>query len=328
MSIRTSIILVISLVMVAGYVFFIQIRDSDEDPEGPPFFYNLDEMDMTRVAVTTPAGEAVFFLGGDNRWHLDDPNGLPVGRDRWGGVTLLLSGPKSRRLLDEQPTDLAPYGLDSPQVRIDVDLKDGRTLPVLLGFPTPDGVGVYAQVEGFPQVFTIVAGWGELMVSLITDPPYPEWYYGVNTALLTGIGLETQDVSINIKKGSTGWHFDDDELTPVDEVQLPSILASLEQPSRQALVQYGPVNLAQYGLDEPSLSLFLRTESIQPGNIRASFESLYIIGHITDDGTAYYAQTETEELLQDVFSVDADWVEALQAIAANPPYVGEVAQGS
>jgi len=278
---------------------------------------------MTRIAIKIQEVESVFFLGEDNHWHIDEPDGLPVGLDRWGGITLLLSGPKSRRLLDVQPTDLAPYGLDSPPVRIEVDLKDGRTLPVLLGFLTPDEVGIYGQVEGFPQVFTIVSGWAQALLGLITDPPYPEWYYNIDTTMVASIGLYTPDKAINLTKDKIGWYFEDDVQTPLDETQLPSLLASLEQPSQQSLVEYGYVDLVKYGLDVPSLTLFLRTQHLREG-VNVINESLFHIGNPTEDGTGYYVQTELDDVLPDVFMVDADWVEGLQAIVANPPYARDV----
>jgi len=327
MSIRTSIILVVSLVMVAGYVFFIQIRESAEVQDEPPWFYSVDISDMTRISITDRGEEAIFFLGEDNRWHLDDPEGLPVNLDRWGGITLLLSGPKSRRLLDVQPTDLEPYGLDSPPIRIEVDLKDGRTIPLLLGFPTPDGVGIYAQVQGFPQVFTIVAEWAEVLTRLITEPPYPSWYYNVDLSILARIELRTPEKTISLLKDNGVWHFDDEAQSPVDEAQLPSIFAALEQPT-QTLVEYDVFELARYGLDEPSLYLFLQTKYLRGDGVNVIGEIPFHIGNPTEDGTGYYAKTEGDEFLPDVFMVNADWVEGLQAIVANPPYVGDVAQGS
>ena len=328
MSFRTSIVLVVALVMVAGYVFFIQIRDPAEVRDDPPWFYNVDMSDMTRISITDRGEEAVFYLGDDRRWHLDSPGGLPVGPDRWGGINLLLSGPKSRRLLDVQPTDLKPYGLDPPPVRIEVDLKDGRTIPVLLGFPTPDGVGVYAQVEGFPQVFTIVAGWGQVLTRLIAEPPYPSWYYNVDLSIVTRIRLETQEITVSLTEGDAGWHFDDEAQSPVDEAQLTAFFDTLAQPSQQALVEYSVADLARYGLDEPSLSLFLRTTIIRDDGIKVNGQIFYRIGKPTEDGTGYYVQTEKEELFDDVFEVNADWVEALQAIVASSPYPIDVAQGS
>jgi hypothetical protein len=328
MSIRTSIILVVSLVMVAGYVFFIQIGEQAEDKDEPPWFYNVDMSNMTRISITDRGEEAVFFLGEDGHWHLDDPEGLPVGQDRWGGINLLLSGPKSRRLLDVQPTDLEPYGLDSPPVRIDVDLKDGRTIPVLLGFPTPDGVGVYAQVEGFPQVFTIFSGWGEVLTRLITEPPYPSWYYNIDLFTITLIRLQTQEKSIKLEKGDVAWHFDDVAQTLVEEDQLAAMFASLEQPPQQVVVEYGVVDLARYGLDEPSLTLVIQTDQLQGDGIILTGQIIFHIGSATEDGTGYYVQAEKEERFLDVFKVNADWVEGLQAIVANPLFLGNGTLGS
>jgi hypothetical protein len=328
MSIRTSIILVVSLVMVAGYVFFVQIRGTAEVVDEPPWFYNVDLSDMTRISITDRGEEAVFFLGDDRHWHLDDPEGLPVGADRWGGINLLLTGPKSRRLLDAQPTDLAPYGLDQPPVRIEVNLRDGRTIPVLLGLPTPDGVGVYAQVEGFPQVFTIVAGWGQVMTRLITEPPYPSWYYDVDLSIVNRVRLQTPEIIVSLTEDDASWHFDDKAESPVDEAQLTAIFASLEQPSQQTLVEYGVFDLAQYGLEEPPLTLFFQTSVIREDGISVNGQILFRIGNAAEDGTGYYVQTEKDELFPDVFKVSADWVEELQAIVDTYPYAIDVVQES
>ena len=133
MSIRTSIILVVALAMVAGYVFFIQLRQVEEEKEQPPWFYNLDISDLTRIHIKGGEENASFHLGEDNVWRIGDPDGIPVGLERWGGITLLLTGPRSRRLLDEQPAELVPYGLDAPPTVVEVDLKDGRSINVLPG---------------------------------------------------------------------------------------------------------------------------------------------------------------------------------------------------
>lgn len=328
MSIRTSIILVVSLAMVAGYVFFVQIRQTTQVSDEPPWFYNVDLADMTRIAITTQGGEATFFLGEDSRWHLDTPEGLPVGLDRWGGITLLLSGPKSLRLLDEQPADLEPYGLALPSTSFEVDLKDGRTLKVLMGLPTPDGQGTYAQVEGFTQVFTIAGEWGQVLTRLITVPPYPEWYYDASSSTITSVKLQVPEKTVSLTKSNAGWHFDDEAQSPVDEGRFPSVLASLEKPT-QTLVEYEAKDLARYGLDDPSTFLFLQVERPDEEGFTVISQYRFRIGNATEDGTGYYVQMERGgTIFEDVIMVNADWVGGLQAIVANPPYVVDAAQGS
>ncbi|MDA0987710.1 MAG: DUF4340 domain-containing protein [Chloroflexi bacterium] len=328
MSIRTSIILVVSLAMVAGYVFFVQLKQVEDVPDEPPWFYSVDLSDLTRIAITDRGEETVFFLGADENWHIDEPDGLPVSQDRWGGIVLLLTGPKSRRLLDEQPTDLEPYGLVVPQTRVEVDLRDGRSIKVLLGLATPDGESTYGQVEGFPQVFTIFDGWKQSMTRLISEPPYPEWYYNVDTSGITTIQIFSRTTGMAMTKGQDGWLFDNAEQSAVDESQMPLLLVSLENPS-QTLVAYSPIDLVQYGLNNPSLTLFLQTEKPDEEGFTVISQSRYTVGGLTEDGTGYYVQTQRgQSTIPDVFMVNADWVDGLQAIADDPPYLDDVTPGT
>ena len=329
MSIRTSIILVIALAMVAGYVFFIQLRQVEEEEEQPPWFYNLDISDLTRIQIEDELGNASFHLGDDNNWRIGDPEGIPVGLERWGGITLLLTGPRSRRLLDEQPTELAPYGLDAPPTVVEVDLKDGRSINVLLGLTTPDGQNNYAQVEGFPQVFTVFSGWRESLTKLIDDPPYPVWYYNADATTINRFELFTDEGFLSLIREGEEWRFNDDDMAPVDAEELPGILEHLENPE-QDLVAPDTRDLSQYGLDEPVVSLFLETQKLDDEGFNVISHSRYLIGGLTEDGSDYYAQTVRGEFpLPEIFIVEASWAEALQALAAEYPHADNAgAQGS
>ncbi|MDE2860197.1 MAG: DUF4340 domain-containing protein [Chloroflexota bacterium] len=322
MSIRTSIILVVALAMVAGYVFFIQLRQVEEEEEEPPWFYNLDIADLTRIHIEDSAGNASFHLGEDNNWRIGDPEGIPVGLDRWGGITLLLTGPRSRRLLDEQPTDpnLADYGLDAPPTVVEVDLKDGRSINVLLGFATPDGSNNYAQVEGFPQVFTVFSGWRESLTKLIDDPPYPQWYYNASAASINRFELFTDEGFLSLIKENDEWRFNNEEAALVDPEVLPGILEHLEKPD-QELVLFDTLDLTPYGLDEPVLSLFMETQKLDDEGFNVLSHTRYLVGGLTEDGSAYYAQTVRGEFpFPEVFTIEASWVEAMQSLAADYPH--------
>ena len=328
MSVRTSIILVVALVMVAGWVLFVELGKTPEVEEEPPWFYNVDINDMTRISITDGDDQAVFFLDQGDRWRMDSPDGLPVGLDRWGGVTLLLSGPKSRRLLDPEPTNLGQYGLDSPATRVEIDLRDGRTIKVLMGFPTPDDVGFYGQIEGYPHLYTIVKSWKDVHTRLVHEPPFPEWYYTVNTDLLQDIEIETPDgmVEISVNDDGEGWHLNDDDMTPVDQELIDELMAALDQPT-QSHGAYGPVNLADYGLDEPSLTLLLRTTETRPDGVRFISTTIFRFGDATEDGSGYFGQAQREEVIHDLFAVESDWYDRLKDAASRLPLSTTADQG-
>ncbi len=91
--------------------------------------------------------------------------------DRWGGIPLLVTGPRSSRVLEERIDDPAAYGLESPQTVVEVSLEDGRQIAVHLGDVTPDGNGNYAQLVGFPTLFIVNVSWGEVLNRLVLEPP-------------------------------------------------------------------------------------------------------------------------------------------------------------
>ena len=327
MSVRTSIVLVIALIMVAGYVLFVQVGRQPEADEEPPWFYNVDINDMTRIHIQDRGEEAVFFLDHGDRWRMDSPDGLPVGLDRWGGVTLLLSGPKTRRLLDEAPGDLAPYGLASPETTIAIDLKDGRTITVLLGLPTPDEVGFYGQIDGFPQLYTIVNSWKDVHTRLIHEPPFPEWYYDTTAEFLLEFRFETPDGVVFIVEGEEGWHLKDDETVPVEQEIVDELIAALERPE-QALAAYGPADLEEFGLEEPAIEMLIRTTEVREDGVRYTSSTIMRFGDATEDGSAYYGQTQREEVILDIYTVNADWIEGIQSIVSRLPASGSDATGS
>ncbi len=329
MSVRTSIILVVALVMVAGWVLFVELGKTPEAEEEPPWFYNVDINDMTRISITDGEDQANFYLDVGDRWRMDSPDGLPVGLDRWGGITLLLSGPKTRRLLDAEPTNLDQYGLESLATSVVIDLRDGRTITILMGFPTPDDVGFYGQIEGFPHLYTIEGGWKTVLTRLVHEPPFPEWYYAINTALLQDIEVETPDgmVELSINEDREGWHLDDEEMTPVDQELIDELLEALEQPT-QSHGAYGPVNLEEYGLAEPSLTLLLRTTETRPDGVRFISTTIFRFGDATEDGSGYYGQAQREEIIHDLFVVEADWYDRLKDVADRLPLTETADQGS
>ena len=189
MNIRTSIILVVLLLMVAGYVFFVQAKVQPEAKIDAPWFYSVDMADISTIQIDRAGEKAKFSLGDDEHWHIGEPDGYPVGLDRWIGVDLLLSGPKSRRLIDSNPSDLSQYGLAEPSLNIDIGLKSGNEIGILIGSYTPDGEYTYVQIDKTNEVFTIFSGWEEVMTRLLEEPPYPEWLYDIEVEAITQIKI-------------------------------------------------------------------------------------------------------------------------------------------
>jgi len=171
MSFRTTFILVALFLLLGGYALISQLTRSPEKPKLPPWVYSMDDDALIAIDISYQ-GKSVSFRRDDNlRWHFDRPDGPPVNLQRWGGIPLLLSGPRSRRVVTQQAEDLAPYGLASPQMVITLGFG-GPPLEILVGDKTPDGKGYYMQVRGYPTIYVVDYTWGDVIARLVTEPPY------------------------------------------------------------------------------------------------------------------------------------------------------------
>ncbi len=169
MSFRISFILLVLVAVVGGYVLIFELqRQPTRDPE-PPFFYDVQPEAIARVSITYQGVEQVF-VSKDGVWQFE-ASGDPVDMDRWSGMTLLLSGPRSSRVLQPEFDNPEEYGLDPPETNIHLTLDGGQAIAILVGHQTADSFSAYAQVIGFPQLLLVSSSWSDVINRLVIEPP-------------------------------------------------------------------------------------------------------------------------------------------------------------
>lgn len=338
MSLRTSLVLLLLLVLVAGYLAFARLRPAPAPPDAPriaPWFYTVTEEDILGVAVSYQDKEYAFVQGATrSEWYFADPYRTPVDLDRWGGTPLLLSGPRSNRLLIEKPEDLSPYGLTPPQGWIKLRRKVGQEVTVLLGNRTEDGANHYVQLEGTPQVYLVDSSWADLLTTFVTRPPYPQWYFQGPADKVWQLEV-TQGASkvAFVRDQRQGWQFNTSDLPserpPVDSKRWDAeVLPLLSGPSLQYQAEPEIKDMEKYGLEKPASVLrigFITTVSSEEGP-QEGFRTLeWSLGAKTEDGKGYYAKLLG---FPPLVALDAAWVESLLAVADNPPRAATAAAPS
>jgi hypothetical protein len=171
---------ILALVIVIGVLVTTQGGRSTPERVGPPrqFFYQVDDDDINKVVVTHKGQTVQFVTDSTGTWRFNDANGEPVNLERWGGVTLLLSGPQYKRKLAAESTDLARYGLTQPSTIVTVGLKNQGDAQIKVGDQTPQGNSHYTQFRSLkessqedPGIYLVDASWGQVIARLVTEPP-------------------------------------------------------------------------------------------------------------------------------------------------------------
>jgi hypothetical protein len=93
---------------------------------------------------------------------------------RWGGIVILVSGPKSKRLIAEQVGDLAEFGLTDPQMVVVLGVKGRKDpLEILFGGPTPGEDHYYVKLKHSTPVYLVHSTYVQVLKRLVLEPPRP-----------------------------------------------------------------------------------------------------------------------------------------------------------
>ena len=174
MNVRLTFLLLAALLLFGGTVLVVTLTRSSERPPDQPWLFRIDENAMSEIEVTADGKTVQYYLKpGSETWYIRGDPDVAVDIQRWSGTTLLLSGPRVNRVLAEKIDNPAAFGLEPPKSIVKVKDRSGLGYEFHMGLPTPDGKNQYAQLVGFPQLFTVPEIWARVVNERATKPPYP-----------------------------------------------------------------------------------------------------------------------------------------------------------
>jgi hypothetical protein len=160
MKLRGLIVAAVILAGLTGTLYWSNhhkpVDTTEASAEAPPKILAVKEADISKFDLKKDGAEQV---GGERnsagQWHITSPTSLAADQSAVSSLLGTFSSLNSERLVEDKASNLAPYGLDSPKLEVDLTNKGNKTQKLLLGDDTPAGSGIYAKLEGDPRVFTI-----------------------------------------------------------------------------------------------------------------------------------------------------------------------------
>jgi hypothetical protein len=116
---------------------------------------SLKDSDIRQVEVDHRGGEnTVVKKNESNQWQIVSPKSLPTEQASAGNLATAVASVSAERVVDDNATDLATYGLSPAVLTIKIDSGNGKTSTLLVGEESPSG-SIYAKVDGDPRLFTM-----------------------------------------------------------------------------------------------------------------------------------------------------------------------------
>ena len=174
MSRKETVLLGLALVIVlAGAFAYLRLSSGPPQRVAPPFFYEIEASDIVSVRVER-AGLTESFVWDEQAeyWRFDDETKEQVDDERWGGMPVLLAGPRVERTLPGG-LNLEDLGLEPPMTTVSIGLESEGEFEVHIGRPTPNGGAHYVKQADNDAVFLVDTAWGDVISRLATDPPRP-----------------------------------------------------------------------------------------------------------------------------------------------------------
>jgi hypothetical protein len=133
-------------------------KEGQPDPDAPPKIIAVEEDTINRIEIVKTGSDPVTVeLGDGDTWKITAPEPLRADQTTVSSLVTAVADLESNRLVEENATDVATFGLDQPQLVVTARQKEGGELKVLIGNETPTGSNFFAKLEGDPRVFTLAS---------------------------------------------------------------------------------------------------------------------------------------------------------------------------
>src|SRR5262245_57790724 len=125
-----SLAMLVILLALGAYVYFVEFTQDAEEAAKKKLFV-LDKETVTEVTLTYPARAITLKKDAAGKWRITQPVETEADETTVNNLISAIADAEVKRTLDETPPDLSVYGVTTPVVKLQLTLKDGKTLPAV-----------------------------------------------------------------------------------------------------------------------------------------------------------------------------------------------------
>jgi hypothetical protein len=296
---RTTLILFGVLLVLASFVYFIEIKGKakrEKNEEKSKKLLTIDEDHIQQVTVQRQTDTLAFERNGD-AWNIVRP--VKSQGDKYAVKNLVteIASAKSEREIPDV-TNWADYGLTAPKFSVIVQSKTGKRDTLYVGDTNPTGSFLYMRKPG--KSSAILAG-----TSLSTSLGKSLFDLRDRTALsfekddIRKLEIARGGTDLIVEKDKDGWILKSPIQFKANKSAVDELLNKVKYAEAKRFEAESPSELRQYGLQPPTEVLTLTTS-------QGVLKKLMIGG---ETGAQYYAKDEART---PVFTVDSSVVSSLK----------------
>lgn len=201
------------------------------------------------AAKKEPAPEILKLREANGEWTLVEPVAAPADGGAVNSMLSTLTTTKHERVVEEQPKDLAQYGLEPPLLKIQVR-KDATANfeEIRLGKETPVGFSIYATGAGGPAVYRVSQSLKTVFEKTVKDVR-DKRVVAVNRNDIEEIEVQAGGRTLHLKKAEKDQWLLPKENLPASRDEVNKLLTALGDLRATEFPSEDPKAKARYGLE-------------------------------------------------------------------------------
>ena len=305
MSWKTTLGLVVVAALLGGYYYWYEVKGSEQRKAAEEAAQRIFQLNKDAIETVTIAhGREVIKLAKDANegWILTEPVRAKAEERTVDEVLDGLVEGKREKVIAEQATDLADFGLKEPSLVVEATVKDANSPSVLhIGARTPTMGGYYAREGEQSKV---------LMVPTSLHSKFDKNVFNLRDKTVLALD-QTQVKRVEVQQGEQviavesegeqGWKMVAPLEAKADNTKVNDLISTINGARVKEFLEEAPQDLAKYGLNPPRWRL-----TFLIGDDRA--EKTLLLG---DEDTAKSGLNAKRGSMDNVFLVETKLLEKL-----------------
>lgn len=273
------------LLLVAAVAWWSRPPVTPPAPAEGVRLFNFEKHELVAVAVQRPQGDRIELVEKDGVWTIAS-TGKVAARSMVNRVKHQLHDLTSRATVVDTPDAPELYGLGSLATRVELRLRDGRTLQFEAGDPNPSSVSYYIRPLPGDRVYTVkksAVDYYSLGLDEFREQRFASFESKDVTRLEAQVRLPAREAGPALDRrlvlervGDREWELREPEVMVANEDRVRRLLGRINALKAQGFIELpaeGGAPPAEYGLAAPRLEVELRFASREPLRLKVGADA-------------------------------------------------------
>ncbi len=262
MKFRGTLWLILIFIGLVLYLALVEVpskekKDEEESLSKQALHFKVEEVEG--IDLIKPSGTIKIQRNPENsRWNITEPLAAAGEDGVINQLLLVLEGTRITRVVDEEPKNLADFGLQDPPIQIALRFKTGEPKTLLVGDASPLGHNTYIKLADEKRVLLSFLDKDQLNASLddLRNKTLLDFVARDVTVVDLKFGKETQRF---VKEGEH-WKLTAPVNAQGDADEISNFLNNIRTERIETFVSETPEDIAALGLDPPRIVLKIQAE--------------------------------------------------------------------